>query len=1414
LFNRCSDRLRCSGAAVPVQITPTEAEIKQPIRGEARLQCNATGYPRLSVEWLRVLSPTLDSSSRASNTSSDASATLQYEPLPDPLPPGFEIQNQAVTDHELHSKLYIRPLLPEHAGRYVCRARNAYANHSESILSLRVLELPTLGPLSLDRVDAHIIRVRMRLVNDLDAPLQTVVIKLRSVSANLSATGSVDSSNNSVNSLTSSIQFANSSTNLTQTNLSQSTVIERRVRLTSDSAGNLVQAVLILPLADSSSNVTSVGAIQNDSIVVSVQSKANRSDENVLRLESNGDLLVMVDKLQPANTYQVQVYVENLVGRAGPFNTSLVTTAPDVPSRVRDIHMLAKTNETLLFGWKRPLFDNGSPINRYEVQLAADRPDNWLRNETKDVELNGTPVRNNYMYMFVNLRPGSLYFFRVRGCSDVGCSEWSEPPLSGITQDGLADPPDDIQVRCYSELVELTIDKTNASLAKLSSADPKNVALNANPILPDSNKTSDLSKSSSIHDSSLVTSAISNSSSDVLLDSPSFEESPNISSTASISEIKTVKEWQHFVHISWLASSESRGTLLGFNITLEGWAKYVNEHNQEVVDSQRQQFEFRLPDSFQLEQRLEMTLRVRPNTRYQIRMCSLNKAGCGVPSVLTTSARCDSAQSVQTMRFSRLSRLIEVPTPVPSSSSATSSSPSSSSPSSSSSSNIESNDASGRLWLATNRVSERDGKIKCYRIVMIPLPNIYKNKFTPIAPNSIKDKVENQMIISFNRSAMPILPSDPMRILLTSYERTHEKLAKISGRIRRQFSDLNKNASDSITADESLQNARAVVAKDNLVGYVAKELTSRTLYSPIVIGDNSTSSCDTLHESSLGATEDEPNVSGAANGEPFQPNAIVSPAAALTLPQSDQSGGIIESSQSFANQANNDLEPVATRLSAHNAFNGRLEGNTEYTGFVEIHVFGPNGSVLVQRSAYFEPARTPIEFPAISRDRLSSTRLFERLFDQNHSKLLAISTAGFLLLLFVLVLFVIMFLRRKVDRHHSTHSSNGTSGKSVQVSEKKYNSTVNSYGYDQNSFTSLDQKGFPSWGNGKNSKDAVSSYSIYGTLSKKSLENKSKERMLDQSIGSSSHSQLITFNRPQMSNALTMTDPRLLAVLQYTPTAVHLKAHAANTLGQQSWVGQPIPVQQLVEVFRLRHQDDDALFRVEFDMLPYEFSDRTSLCCELPENRIKSRYPDLKLFDQTRVQLTSNLDAIKVEEHRTIDDGTGFPSPPPSPPPAFHSSHSRQSVDSECSLQRQIAELNTCSSKALNQQHLQSIGFVNANLVRLSKAYICAQGPLPHTLSDFWQMILEQNVQVIVMLTGVQEQSKEKCAPYWDESGALLSINSHISVQLVASRYYCDHVLRRIKLITSSGSERILLHFQFTIWKDFLAPDQPSWLLR
>ncbi|KAG9245124.1 phosphatase-like protein [Calycina marina] len=60
--------------------------------------------------------------------------------------------------------------------------------------------------------------------------------------------------------------------------------------------------------------------------------------------------------------------------------------------------------------------------------------------------------------------------------------------------------------------------------------------------------------------------------------------------------------------------------------------------------------------------------------------------------------------------------------------------------------------------------------------------------------------------------------------------------------------------------------------------------------------------------------------------------------------------------------------------------------------------------------------------------------------------------------------------------------------------------------------------------------------------------------------------------------------------------------------------------------------------------------------------------------------------------------------------------------------------------------------YVNASHIKASrsnKRYIASQGPLPATFEDFWSVVWDQDIRVIVMLTAEQEGGQLKAHPYW-----------------------------------------------------------------
>ncbi|CAK7269901.1 phosphotyrosine-specific ptp2-like protein [Sporothrix epigloea] len=91
--------------------------------------------------------------------------------------------------------------------------------------------------------------------------------------------------------------------------------------------------------------------------------------------------------------------------------------------------------------------------------------------------------------------------------------------------------------------------------------------------------------------------------------------------------------------------------------------------------------------------------------------------------------------------------------------------------------------------------------------------------------------------------------------------------------------------------------------------------------------------------------------------------------------------------------------------------------------------------------------------------------------------------------------------------------------------------------------------------------------------------------------------------------------------------------------------------------------------------------------------------------------------------------------------------------------------------------------YVNASHLHASrshKRYIASQAPLPATCSDFWSMIWDEDVRVIVMLTAETEGGQIKCHPYWKNSeyGRLtLRLLSEKKVSLDVDKYGASYAV-------------------------------------
>jgi protein tyrosine phosphatase len=91
--------------------------------------------------------------------------------------------------------------------------------------------------------------------------------------------------------------------------------------------------------------------------------------------------------------------------------------------------------------------------------------------------------------------------------------------------------------------------------------------------------------------------------------------------------------------------------------------------------------------------------------------------------------------------------------------------------------------------------------------------------------------------------------------------------------------------------------------------------------------------------------------------------------------------------------------------------------------------------------------------------------------------------------------------------------------------------------------------------------------------------------------------------------------------------------------------------------------------------------------------------------------------------------------------------------------------------------------YINANFVKgyegQPRAYIATQAPMENTVDDFWSMIMEQNVSVVIMVTYLFEYGVEKCIQYWPERGTTRYGSTEVSnVEEVHKDNYVRTTLR------------------------------------
>ncbi|XP_069765821.1 tyrosine-protein phosphatase non-receptor type 12-like isoform X2 [Narcine bancroftii] len=120
----------------------------------------------------------------------------------------------------------------------------------------------------------------------------------------------------------------------------------------------------------------------------------------------------------------------------------------------------------------------------------------------------------------------------------------------------------------------------------------------------------------------------------------------------------------------------------------------------------------------------------------------------------------------------------------------------------------------------------------------------------------------------------------------------------------------------------------------------------------------------------------------------------------------------------------------------------------------------------------------------------------------------------------------------------------------------------------------------------------------------------------------------------------------------------------------------------------------------------------------------------------------------------------------------------------------------------------QDSDYINANFIKGvygPKSYIATQGPLANSVLDFWRMIWEYKVAIIIMACREFEMGRKKCERYWPLYGDGVLHLGEFQITCEEEQARNDYFIRTL-LVEFQNESRRIHQFHYVNWPDHDVP--------